>query len=124
MAEYIDRAKTQAYLYNNMMWYDEEGYIAEDSEKDKALWSLVNGVPTANVIERSKYESIRSQLLKDINEIAALSKANRDLYTKIDKAKSNIEIMLEQEKQADGTYTDVGEGIAIALGLFNNELGE
>lgn len=56
MSEYIDREKTQAYLYNNMMWYDPEGYITEDSEKDKALWSLVNGVPTADVIEREKID--------------------------------------------------------------------
>jgi len=56
MAEYIDKTKTQAYLYNNMMWYDEDGYIAEDSEKDKALWSLVNGVPIADVVEREKID--------------------------------------------------------------------
>ena len=44
--------------------------------------------------------------------------------SEIDKAKSNIEIMLEQEKQTDGTYTDVGQGIAIALELLKNERGE
>lgn len=68
MAEYIDRVKTQAYLYNNMMWYDEEGYIAEDSEKDKALWDLVNGVPTTDVIERSKIDKAIDELRKEIEE--------------------------------------------------------
>ena len=50
--------------------------------------------------------------------------SQEDKYSKINKATSNIELMLEQEKQADGTYTDVGQGIAIALGLLNNEIGE
>lgn len=50
--------------------------------------------------------------------------SQEDMYSKINKAKANIEIMLEQEKQKDGTYTDVGKGIAIALGLINNEIGE
>ncbi len=44
--------------------------------------------------------------------------------SKIDKVKSDIELMLEQEKQKDGTYTEVGQGIAIALGLLKNEIGE
>lgn len=44
--------------------------------------------------------------------------------SKVDKAKTNIEVLLEAEKQKDGTYTDVGQGIAIALGLINNEIGE
>lgn len=50
--------------------------------------------------------------------------SQEDLHSKINKAKSNIEIMLEQEKQKDGTYTEVGQGIVIALGLINNEIGE
>ena len=50
--------------------------------------------------------------------------SQEDKYSKINKATSNIELMLEQEKQADGTYTDVGQGIAIALGLLKNEIGE
>lgn len=50
--------------------------------------------------------------------------SQEDKYSKINKATSNIELMLEQEKQADDTYTDVGQGIAIALGLLKNEIGE
>ena len=65
MAEYVDRSKTQASLYNNMVWYDEDGYMADDSEKDKALWDLINGVPTADVIERKKID-------KAIKEMKAL----------------------------------------------------
>lgn len=64
MTEYIDRAKTQAYLYKNMMWYDEEGYIAEDSEKDKALWDLVKGVPAADVVEREKIDKAIEEIQK------------------------------------------------------------
>lgn len=67
MAEYIDRNKTQAYLYNNMMWYDGDGYMAEDSEKDKALWDLVNGIPTADVIERSKIDKAIEEIEQLIN---------------------------------------------------------
>ena len=59
-------------------------------------YELCMETPTADVIERSK----------------------------IAKAKANIEILLEQEKQKDGTYTEVGQGIAIALGLLNHEIGE
>lgn len=69
MAEYIDREKTQAYLYNNMMWYDPEGYITEDSEKDKALWSLVNGVPTADVIEQEKIDKAIDKVYKIRKEV-------------------------------------------------------
>ncbi|SET05889.1 hypothetical protein SAMN02910413_1683 [Pseudobutyrivibrio sp. C4] len=58
------------------------------------------------------------------NDLARFPTADVIERSKIDNAKSNIEIMLEQEKQKDGTYTDVGQGIAIALGLLNNELGE
>jgi hypothetical protein len=43
---------------------------------------------------------------------------------KIEQTKTDISILLEAEKQKDGTYTDVGKGIAIALGLINNEIGE
>ena len=84
-------------------------YIAKDMINERMLeYAIISGlnyhkmnefilnIPTANVIERSK----------------------------IYKAKSNIEIMLEQEKQADGTYTEVGQGVAIALALLKNELGE
>ena len=44
--------------------------------------------------------------------------------SKVDKAKTNIETMLEAEKQKDGTYTEVGKGIAIALGLLKHNIGE
>jgi hypothetical protein len=57
-------------------------------------------------------------------DICNLTSMNDELLEKIAKAKAEIELFLEQEKVEDGTYTEVGEGIAIALGLLNNELGE
>ena len=56
--------------------------------------------------------------------ICSLNAMNDELLEKIAKAKAEIELFLEQEKVEDGTYTDVGQGIAIALGLLKNELGE
>ena len=54
MAEYIDRKQAIKYLCTNMNWLDEDGYIAEDSEKVSAITDLVNGVPTADVIPLEK----------------------------------------------------------------------
>ena len=42
----IEAKKAKTYLYRNMEWYDENGYIADDGEKDKALQNLVDGIPT------------------------------------------------------------------------------
>lgn len=67
---------------------------------------------------------LQNEIATQREVICNLNTMNDELLEKIAKAKTNIEIMLEQEKQADGTYTDVGQGIAIALGLLKNEIGE
>lgn len=94
-------------------------------------YELCMETPNADVVERSEYQKLKDkntelEIMSDdflrMNEV--LKKENSRLYEKIDKVKANIEILLEQEKQKDGTYTDVGQGIAIALGLLNNEIGE
>ena len=110
MAEYIDRAKTQAYLYNNMMWYDEEGYIAEDSEKDKALWSLVNGIPTADVIGRSEYD----KMVKSFKTMVEMKNENliamRDKYYTLEKEyaelKVNIKKAIEEIEQVKSVMNE------------------
>lgn len=102
MAEYIDKQiildKCQRLIdVERKQGSDVMNYGRERVNQTEVIMEYIEYMtPTADVIERSK----------------------------IAKAKINIEIMLEQEKQKDGTYTDVGQGIAIALGLFNNELGE
>lgn len=42
----IDAKVAQSYLYNNMNWFDKDGYITDDEEKDKALQNLVDGIPS------------------------------------------------------------------------------
>lgn len=42
----IDAKVAQSHLYNNMNWFDKDGYIADDEEKDKALQDLVDGIPS------------------------------------------------------------------------------
>ena len=79
-------------------------------------WVVVDGI---------KYNiSINNTAIVGERDCASLAIELRKLREKIDKAKAEIEFFLEQEKVEDGTYTDVGEGIAIALGLLNNEIGE
>ena len=43
----ISRLETIKYLNTNMTWYDEDGEMADDDEKLKAITDLVNGVPSA-----------------------------------------------------------------------------
>jgi len=42
----ISRTETIKYLNTNMAWYDEDGELADDDEKLKAITDLVNGVPS------------------------------------------------------------------------------
>lgn len=111
MEEYIDRKKTQAYLYNNMMWYDEDGYIADDSEKDKALWSLVNGVPTADVIERSEYEKVLEEN-KQLKRIIS-DKVDEDLRCafEVKELRSKINKAIEKIKQDMIAHSGTGEEV-------------
>ena len=99
--------------------------MAEYIEKQQMAFKM------ANVIEYSEYEKLKAKNTElkikydNAMDLFCLAKEEKiKLRSKIDKAKSNIELMLEQEKQKDGTYTEVGQGIAIALGLLNNEIGE
>ena len=67
---------------------------------------------------------LQNEIATQREVICSLNAMNDELLEKIAKAKAEIELFLEQEKVEDGTYTEVGEGIAIALGLLNNEIGE
>ena len=67
---------------------------------------------------------LQNEIATQREVICNLNAMNDELLEKIAKAKAEIELFLEQEKVEDGTYTEVGEGIAIALGLLKNEIGE
>ena len=79
-------------------------------------WVVVDGI---------KYNiSINNTAIVGERDCASLAIELRKLREKIAKAKAEIELFLEQEKVGDNIYTEVGEGIAIALGLLKNEIGE
>ena len=41
----VSRQAVIDYLYTNMAWYDENGSIADDSQKLRDITNLVNGIP-------------------------------------------------------------------------------
>lgn len=116
MAEYIDR--------ENIIPHAIDDDYEEGGERLIVEYEDIKEMPTADVIERSEYNRALELIAYLFGEHDKREAEYTDLHSKINKAKSDIKIMLEAEKQKDGTYTDVGQGIAIALGLLNNEIGE
>ena len=79
-------------------------------------WVLVDGV---------KYNiSINNTEIVGDRDCIGLELKLNELQGKVEQTRADIEVLLEAEKQPDGTYTDVGRGIAIALGLLKHNIGE
>ena len=79
-------------------------------------WVVVDGV---------KYNiSINNTEIVGDRDCAGLELKLNKLQGKVEQTRTDIEVLLEAEKQPDGTYTDVGRGIAIALGLLKHNIGE
>jgi hypothetical protein len=100
-------------------WIEKALYYALRKAGDfpwRESWVVVDGTKYYISINNSAYMGYRS--------CASLQRELRELQAKIKQTKTDISVLLEAEKQKDGTYTDVGQGIAIALGLINNEIGE
>lgn len=84
-------------------------------------YELCMETPKADVVERSKYESIRKQLLQSIDEKFALDKANRNLRSKIDKAIEEINHLTIYYKTTQGSELVSRKAV---LRTINKYLGE
>lgn len=57
-------------------------------------------------------------------ELKALPPADVIERSKIDNALADMQTMLDQEVLSDNVISDVGQGIAIAMGLLRTNIGE
>ena len=130
MAEYIDR--------NLIEWYgcDFENASCENRECSgcshaECSHSQVMQIPTADVIERAEYEKVLEEN-KQLKHIIS-DKVDKDLKcafevkelrSKIDNALADMQSMFNQEVLNDNVTSDVGLGIAIAMGLLKENIGE
>lgn len=91
MAEYIDRNLIEWYGCDYEKDPDCENRECSSCSHAKGSHAQVMQIPTADVIERSKYDNLHNLAKSWLEEKKELEKANVELRSKIDKAIDEIE---------------------------------
>ena len=93
--------------------------------------NIIDGLPTADVIERVEYDKLLEEnkqlkcIISDkVDEDLKCAFEIKELRSKIDNALADMQSMLDQEVLNDNVISDVGQGIAIAMGLLKENIGE
>lgn len=76
--ELITKEDTKEYLYTNMNWYNEDGYITDDSEKMNAISDLVDGVsviPEQEIV-KPYLKQLRAEIISSIEDIKGVYNHN------------------------------------------------